>query len=298
MTARPHGYARYKIDGCRCYTCGFAVSQYRDRVDHAKRRGTWQPFVDAQPVREHVLQLKLAGVGERTIAALAGVDRKRVRELLHGRVERGTPPPEHIRPATAAALLSVELTLDVLPGNLLIDATGTHRRVQALAVNGWPLAQLGVRLGTNGGNLAHRFTVEQVTAAVARTSRALFDELWRADPREHGVGKQAYARAVNQARANGWAPAGAWDEDAIDDPAGLPDWTGACGSEEGWLAHRAEAIPVCGRCAPFASKRRPAALRPCGTLAAYRRHLRRGETPCAACAAANRDDIRNRACVA
>ena len=32
----------------------------------------------------------------------------------------------------------------------------------------------------------------------------------------------------------------------------------------------------------------PSLLRPCGTLAAYRRHLRRGERPCEACSQASR----------
>lgn len=257
MTTRPHGYARYKIDGCRCYTCAWEHACYRAAREQSIRRGTWQPYVDAEPARQHVLQLKLAEVGDRTIAALAGVDRQRVRILTHGRPSRGTPPPAQIRPATAAALLSVELTLDVLPGNLLIDAAGSHRRVQALAVNGWPLARLGVRLGTTGGNLATRFKAAEVTAAVARASRALFDELWRADPREQGVDNQAYSRAINQARANGWAPVGAWDEDTLDDPAAFPDWTGLCGTPSGYNAHyHHRLLPVCARCKQARSEAR------------------------------------------
>lgn len=293
---RPHGYARYKLDGCRCYTCGFSVSEYRDRVDHAKRRGTWQPFVDAEPARQHVLQLKLAEVGDRTIANLAGLDRKRVRDLIHGRHERGTPPPKQIRPETAAALLAVDITFDVLPDRLLIDATGTVRRLQALGASGWPQAQLERRLHSD---LTTLLNADRVTVRNARQVRALFDELWRADPREHGVTLQACTRALNAAKAKGWAPVGTWDEDALDDPSALPDWTGLCGSAEGWLAHLEAAVPVCVRCEPFASAVRPArVLKPCGTLAAYRRHQRRGETPCAECAAANRDDVRARAAAA
>ena len=34
-------------------------------------------------------------------------------------------------------------------------------------------------------------------------------------------------------------------------------------------------------------------MRPCGTLAAYRRHLRHGETPCAECRQANADADRD-----
>ena len=33
-------------------------------------------------------------------------------------------------------------------------------------------------------------------------------------------------------------------------------------------------------------------LKPCGTAAAYKRHKRRGETPCAACVAAKREEDR------
>lgn len=35
-------------------------------------------------------------------------------------------------------------------------------------------------------------------------------------------------------------------------------------------------------------------LQPCGTMAAYKRHRNRGETPCPACAEANRVDYRRR----
>lgn len=223
MSERPHGYARYKLDGCRCYTCGWAVAQYNDARDHAIRRGTWQPYVDATAAREHVLRLKASGVGDRTIAAAAGLDRKQVRILLHGRPERGTPPPAQIRPATAAALLAVDLTLDLLPGSFLIDATGTHRRLQALTAAGWPQHHLAARLGMTDGNYSSMLNRPQVTAATARAARVLYDELWRADPREAGVNAQAYSRARNHAARLGWAPVGAWDDDTIDNPDAVPD---------------------------------------------------------------------------
>ena len=35
------------------------------------------------------------------------------------------------------------------------------------------------------------------------------------------------------------------------------------------------------------------ATQPCGTLAAYRRHLQKGETPCDACRAANAAHVRD-----
>lgn len=238
MTGRPHGYARYKIDGCRCYTCAWAKAQYSDNIKTAKLAGTWRPYVDAEPARQHVLQLKHSGIGDRTIARLADLERCQIRALLHGRTNRGTPPPKEIRPATAAAILGVDITLDVLPANLLIGSTGTHRRLQALVALHAP----------------------HLTVRNARAVMALYDELWRADPREHGVDNQAYARARNHAQRNGWAPVGAWDDDTIDDPATIPDWTGHCGTPQGHSAHYNLGItPACEPCRAARNEARRAA---------------------------------------
>lgn len=135
---RPHGYARYRLDGCRCYVCGWAVAQYNDARDHAMRRGTWQPWTDAAPVRAHLERLGECGMGLRPIAALAGVDRKRLYAVLHGRPERGTGPQEKVRPALATAVLAVEPTLENLAPSTLISPHGTRRRVHALVAVGWP----------------------------------------------------------------------------------------------------------------------------------------------------------------
>jgi hypothetical protein len=248
MSTRPHGYARYKLDGCRCYICGWAVAQYNDARERAMRRGTWQPYVDAAPARDHVLRLKESGVGDRTIAAAAGLDRKRVRELLHGRPERDTPPPAQVRPATALALLAVDLTLDLLPAGLPVGATGTRRRLQALTAAGWPLHHLAVRLGMTDPNYNTMLSRPRVTAGTARAVRDLYDQLWRAHPREHGVGAQPFSRARNHAIAHRWAPVGAWDDDTIDDPQAYPDWTGKCGTPAGAAAHRRLGLPICDPC--------------------------------------------------
>ena len=63
MAERPHGYARYKLDGCRCYTCGYARSEYEAMRTRAILYGTWEPLIDAQPVRDHIKMLSEAGIG-------------------------------------------------------------------------------------------------------------------------------------------------------------------------------------------------------------------------------------------
>ena len=221
---RKHGaYVKYKLDGCRCYPCCFADSEYRRNRERAIAYGTWQPYVDAEPVRIHVRSLMEFGIGWKRIAALAGVPTGVVTKLLYGCPERHMGPSKQIRPKNAIALLAVEPSLDSLGSVVAIDATGTRRRLQALICAGWPKAQLAKRLEMQPNNFGNVLTRPQVTVRTVRAVMRLYDELWSADPREHGVDNQAYSRARNHAASRQWAPVGAWDDDTIDDPASTPD---------------------------------------------------------------------------
>jgi hypothetical protein len=244
MSTRPHGYARYRLDGCRCYTCGWARAQYEDNRQRAIQRGTWQPYVDAEPVRIHVRHLQACGMGLRTIATCASIDRKRLQAILSGRPERGAGPQEKVRPA-----LAVEPTLDNLAPATLISPVGTRRRMHALVAAGWPQQHLAAQLGMTPSNFGTMLACEHVLVRRARTVRDLYDALWRANPAEHGATLAGITRARRRASVNGWAPVGAWDDDTIDDPAALPDWTGQCGTTWGSAAHYTHKIlPVCQPC--------------------------------------------------
>jgi hypothetical protein len=225
MTAatRPHGYARYKLDGCRCYVCGFAVAQYRDAREHAIRRGQWQPWTDAEPVRQHISNLRACGLGTRRIADLASIDRKRLQGITTGRPERGTGPQEKVRPALAQAILAVEPTFENLGAATVIDATGTIRRLQALVAAGWPQQHLAAALGMTPTNFGAAIRRDRTIVRTARAVQALYDAYWRADPIEHGASRAGVTRARRHAAASGWAPVGAWDEETIDDPTATPD---------------------------------------------------------------------------
>ncbi|MCX5103443.1 hypothetical protein [Streptomyces sp. NBC_00439] len=258
-STRDHGYARYKLDGCRCYTCGWAVAQYRDAREHAIRRGEWQPYVDAAPVREHLERLRACSLGLRRVAEIVHVDRKRLQVILNGRPERGTELQEQVRPALAAAVLRVEPTLDNLGSATPISSVGTHRRLTALVAAGWPQAHLAKRLGMSDGNFSSLLGRSQVIVRTARLVRSVYDELWLSDPREHGVGTQPFSRARNHGASHQWAPPGAWDEDTIDDPAAFPDWTGRCGTPGGCHIHSRIGVPACQPCRIARQKARAAA---------------------------------------
>lgn len=244
MTDREHGYARYKLDGCRCYTCGYARALYEERRQRAIAYGTWQPFVDAEPVRQHVRDLQACGLGLRRIAEAAGVDRKRLQALLNGRSERGTGPQEKVRPQIAAAILAVEPSFDMLGPKTVIDASGTRRRLQALVSLGWSQAKLADRLGWTPGNFGALMREPRTVVATARKVRTLYDELWnQAPPEDSHRDKVAASRARNHARSRGWFPPMAWDDDTIDDPTAQPDRGGKVTRRQA-LAENAEELII------------------------------------------------------
>lgn len=310
---REHGYARYKLDGCRCYTCGWAVSQYNDAREHAIRRGTWQPWTDAEPVRAHIRNLQACGMGLRAIASAADVDRKRLQAIITGRPDRGTGPQEQVRPALAAAVLAVEPTLENLAPSTLINPVGTRRRIGALVAVGWPQQHLAAWLGMTASNFGVMVRREHVLVRRALQVRALYDALWRADPSQHGATKAGIRRARKMAAANGWPPPGAWDDDTIDDPQATPHLgdTEKLNRDELAVVRREEIEHLIsfslsedeiaqrlGMGLPTVRaivhelrtgerrERQQRTAPKCGEARMYRQHLKRGET-CDVCRAAN-----------
>lgn len=143
-----------------------------------------------------------------------------------------------------------------------VDGTGTRRRIQGLALLGWTCADIAARLGTTKQAVAmygRRYGAQsttKVTRATADNIAALTGELMLT-PRTGWVAK----RTARQAQALGYLPLLAWDD--IDNPDAVPQTP----ANVAWTRD----------------------LAPCGTVAAARRHYRRGEPLCQACrGAANR----------
>lgn len=97
---------------------------------------------------------------------------------------------------------------------LSVDATGTRRRIQALAAIGWSLAEQSRRLGMER-SAAHAMTTRAwVTVETAAKVAALYDEL--------AMTPGTSTRARCDARRRGWPVPLAWDEEDLDDPAATP----------------------------------------------------------------------------
>jgi hypothetical protein len=207
--------------GCKCRKCSAAHYTYNTGRERAIIRGQWQPFTDAEPVREHIRSLTAAGLTEKNVADLAGVAQGSVFHLMHG--TKGSPPGRKIRREAAAKLLAIRAVADAIPAASVMPSAGTVRRLQALVAIGWPMSWLASRLGMKRSNLWALMRGTQVRAATAAAVRELYGELWgtppaQGTPREQSVSRQAVAFAARR----GWAPAMAWDDDAIDDPAATP----------------------------------------------------------------------------
>lgn len=247
---RAHGTnAKYVVDKCRCQSCRKAN---RDAENYRARHiayGTWQPYIDAEPVRAHVRTLMDFGIGYLRIADQAGIPRSTIGKLIYGDPRRGQAPSKRVRPSTASKLLAIQAAPERLGTTIGVDPTGTRRRIQALVAMGWPLSQIGARIGIHRSNIGNTLTAPKVRASTDRAVLALYEQLWNADPRQHGVSLHSYNRARNYAAAHGWAPVGAWDDDTIDNPTAFPDWTGRCGTPAGVAAHRhAGLLPACQPC--------------------------------------------------
>jgi len=160
-------------------------------------------------------------MGEARLAEVSGVNQGTLRSLLRGDERRGLAPTKRIRRWRAEALLSVEPAVDLLSGGSRIDATGTRRRLQALAAIGWSTGRLAEELGRDSRVVCRVRSAETVTTRTARDVRDAYDRLWDSKPPdETRWDRNAASRARNLAAREGWAKPMDWDN--IDDPSEVP----------------------------------------------------------------------------
>ena len=198
----------YAKHGCRCEPCRAAAA----KASKAWRRDNYLgivKLVDAQPLKDHVEMLMASGMSFRAIALTAGYTS---RNALADSMTRS-----RVRPATMARILAVNPKRDNRRDGY-VDATGSRRRLQALAVNGYSTRYLAARLGHK-----HAATIQHITSGKTPTIRYrtmdairdMYEELW------DKPGGNARSAAI--ATSKGWLPALAWDDDLIDRPEYQPE---------------------------------------------------------------------------
>ncbi|MCQ8831833.1 hypothetical protein [Streptomyces malaysiensis] len=228
-----------------------AIRDAKARWQRRRRRligyGQWQPFTNAEPVRAHVRAIQAADMSVKNIAAATGVTVSTLDYLLYGDEEH--TQPANIRTEAAQTLLAYWPTLDDYFDGAIINATGTNRRLRALAAIGWPARAIHQHIDFVTISTIERARFNpRVRARLARAVRDHYNHASVQKPEDHGISAWVASRTRNAAAQYGWEDPGAWDEDTIDDPQAQPDWTGHCGTDHGWWLHSLNHIPTCQRC--------------------------------------------------
>jgi hypothetical protein len=193
----------YTRHGCRCDICRTATAK-RSKLWRLQRLRGVEHLVDAQPLKDHVAALMAAGMSFKSIALSAGYAS---RNALADSMTR-----KRVMPRTLARVLAVRADSDNRR-DAYVDATGSARRLQALAINGWPTRNLAKQLGHKDPATIQHIANGKTPTIRLRTKdgiRDLYNQLWD----QPGPSK----RTASIAKARGWLPALAWDDDLIDRP--------------------------------------------------------------------------------
>ena len=191
------------------------------RRRHLQATGQWQsPDVEAEPVRAHVRALRDAGMSEPALEARLNLPGNAFKNLMRG--ANGRPPGKTVRRETAEVVLAYWPTLQDFPDTASIDATGTRRRTEALAVLGWSGSRLAQEIGMGKDNFNTCLRGRRVSARFARRVASLYDRLWSQKPEDHGVPSGIASRIRAAAASSGFYGPLAWDDDTIDDPKAVP----------------------------------------------------------------------------
>lgn len=215
-TLPAHGtLSRHKYHKCACEPCREASAAYQRSRYRRIGYGSWQPLVDAEPVRQHLLQLRSAGISINKVAEASGLYLATVTGILYGLGPNKTPK-KRLRPETAAKILAVQPGT-VTPG--IVDPTGTRRRLQALAANGWPMKSLAPHIGVAPATVARLTRQKYLFGATAQAVANAYAQLRDQRPEDHGIPAGVTRKARNHADEQGWPTPDYWDDMGhIDDP--------------------------------------------------------------------------------
>lgn len=195
---------------CNCLKCRLGYAAWLRERKAAIKNGTWQPWTDAAPARAHIERLHADGMPYVLISRLSGIPNGEI-SRIRGTVGKRART-ERIRPATARALLGVQLHFSHLPDTAHVPAKGTRRRVQALRALGWPPYVLVALTGLGPRSMYTILVEENVLVATHRTVSALYEDLRDQDPVTYGVDPAIARRGRRYAARQGWAVPAAWTD--------------------------------------------------------------------------------------
>lgn len=159
--ASDHGTRADYQRGCRCFACRVANAAYQV----AYRGHPRDPWIDAGPVRGHLLLLATEGCGLRTVARLSGVSRSVLQAIVKG-------TRTCLRRSQAVCVLAVSAN----PADgTLVNAWQTKRWINALLTEGFTRRRLADQLGLSGRQL--RSHTNRVRRSTQQRMQTLYTDL-------------------------------------------------------------------------------------------------------------------------
>jgi transcriptional regulator with XRE-family HTH domain len=227
--------AAYVLDGCRCEPCRVARMEQDRWRNRQKAYGRYAKYVDAEPVRAHLAELRDYGIGLKRVSEVSGVSNGSLTKIWYG-LYAGTgrghedrrgegvlvrEPSHRVLRTTAERIYAVE----PIPANLGTrqpdhERTPTARlHLQALVALGWSQSKLAQRLGILPTNLGpvigtstaggpnRREGLRVLSRSTVDAIEALYDELsMTLPPATNQRERISVSRAKRYAAQHGWLP--------------------------------------------------------------------------------------------
>lgn len=223
-----------------------------------------------EQVREKLTAWRAAGLSLEQVGQICGISETRVFTVVQGKQTTVTRRTHAL--VMAAEFMSVEEL-----GGLGVrrNPLGATRRIQGMFAQGygpgWQAKYMGRADANTRRIMAGAST--RIHMQIDDEIRAMYDKLSQVDPVTMGIPKHVADRAARWAARKGYAPESCWDDDTIDDPDAIPEYTGMCGTVRGWKIHMEQDILI----KLNKHKRRIVLCQPCAD--ARKNHHVRGDIP-------------------
>lgn len=234
--------AAYVLDRCRCRPCADANKEAESERIRLKAYGRYNKYVDAYPVRLHLQELKDYGIGLKQVSKVSGVSNGSLTKIWYGlyadtgrQAQRLTSGGELVRGPSRRVLRSTAeriYQVEPVPANLGPRQPDHERtpvarqHLQALVALGWSQSKLSARLNTLPANFGpiigttdrggprRRDGLRILSREMVDRIEALYTELsMTLPPEDRWHDKAAASRARSYAKARGWVPPLALDDD-------------------------------------------------------------------------------------
>lgn len=196
---------------CNCLRCPKCRDREQSRTRiRMKRAGTWNPWIPAQPVIDHIQTLRDHGLSYRQIGKLTDTPRQTIEHIhRYGRAKVD-------RDIATRILNTKPRPSSSIPSDHLSSPVGARRRIQALMALGYTQTEIARRVGSSSEHISviSRGVTGSIHNDLNDRISKVYDELWtRPGPSKRGR---------DRARRQGYISPLGWDDDTIDDPTAEP----------------------------------------------------------------------------